>query len=161
VEGAAGDATGFVDEGFEGVGVGLLGVEAVASVVLEEEAREAEVIADVAGGLDGLVGEDGHEGFGAGGADCFEGFDDAGVDVGVIEFVDSVVVEEEGQGFGYVLFVVDVALGVAEGSADEEGGSVADVAGDDGFGELGFAEVGEGGVDGVAEVDAGVDEGAV
>ena len=60
-----------------------------------------------------------------------------------------------------VFFVVDVAFGVAEGSADEEGGSVADVAGDDGFGELGFAEVGEGGVDGVAEVDAGVDEGAV
>ncbi len=157
----AGDAAGFVDEGFEAVGIGFLGVEAVAAVVLEEEAREAEVVADVAGGFDGLVGEDGHEGFGAGGADGFEGFDDAGVDVGVVELVDAVVVEEEGEGFVDVLFVVDVALGVAEGSADEQGGSVADVAGDDGFGELGFAEVGEGGVDGVAEIDAGVDEGAV
>ncbi len=75
--------------------------------------------------------------------------------------MDAVVVEEEGEGFGYVLFVVDVAFGVAEGSADEHGGSVADVAGDDGVGELGLAEVDEGGVDGVAEVDAGVDEGAV
>ena len=42
------------------MGVGLLGVEAVAAVVLEEEAVEAEVGADVAGGVDGLVGEDGH-----------------------------------------------------------------------------------------------------
>ena len=56
---------------------------------------------------------------------------------------------------------MDVAFGIAEGPADEERGSVADVAGDDGFGELGFAEVGEGGVDGVTEVGAGVDEGAV
>ena len=60
-----------------------------------------------------------------------------------------------------VFFVVDVAVGVAEGAADEHGDAVADVAGDDGVGELGLAEVGEGGVDGVAEVDAGVDEGAV
>ena len=143
------------------MGIGLLGVEAVAAVVLEEETVEAEVCANVTGGIDGLVGEDGHEGFRLGNADGFEGFDDAGVDVGVVEFVDAVVVEEECEGFVDVLFVVDVAFGVAEGSADEEGGSVADVAGDDGFGELGFAEVGEGGVDGVAEVDAGVDEGAV
>ena len=90
-----------------------------------------------------------------------KGFDDAGVDIGVVEFVDAVVVEEEGQGFGDVLFVVDVAFGVAEGAADEHGGAVADVAGDDGVGELRLAEVGEHGVDGVAEVDAGVDEGAV
>jgi len=80
-----------------------------------------------------------------------------GVEDGVIEFVDAVVVEEKCQGFGYIFFVVDVAFGVAEGSADEERGSVADVAGDDGFGELRLAEVGEGGVDGVAEVGAGVD----
>jgi carbonic anhydrase len=75
--------------------------------------------------------------------------------------VDAVVVEEEGEGFGYVFFVVDVSLGVTEGAANEQGGAVADVAGDDGFGEFGFAEVGEGGVDGVAEIDAGVDQGAV
>jgi carbonic anhydrase len=143
------------------VGVGFLGVEAVATVVLEEEGREAEVVADVAGGSDGFVGEDGHEGFRTGGADCFEGFDDAGVDVGVVEFVDAVVVEEEGEGFGDVFFVVSVAFRVAKGTADEQGGSVADVAGDDGFGELGFSEVGEGRVNGVAEVDARVDEGAV
>ncbi len=39
--------------------------------------------------------------------------------------------------------------------------SVADVSGDNGLGELGLVEVREHGVDGVAEVDAGVDEGAV
>ncbi len=75
--------------------------------------------------------------------------------------MDAVVIEEEGEGFGYVLLVVDVALGVAESAADEHGGSVADVSGDNGLGELGLVEVREHGVDGVAEVDAGVDEGAV
>ena len=39
VESAPGDASGLIDQGFEAVGVGLFGVEAVASVVLEEEAR--------------------------------------------------------------------------------------------------------------------------
>ena len=48
VDGVAGDAAGFVDKGFEAVGIGFFGEEAVASIVLEEEAREAEVIADVA-----------------------------------------------------------------------------------------------------------------
>ena len=50
--------------------------------------------------------------------------------------MDAVVVEEEGEGFVDVLFVVDVAGGVAEGAADEHGDAVADVAGDDGLGEL-------------------------
>jgi hypothetical protein len=95
------------------------------------------------------------------GTDGFEGFKNARVEDGVVELVEAVVVEEEYEGFGYIFFVVDVAFGVAEGPADEKGGAVADVAGDDGFGELRFAEVGEGGVDGVTEVGAGVDEGAV
>src|SRR5689334_19424939 len=93
--------------------------------------------------------------------DGFNGFEYAGVEAGVVEFMDAVVVKEECQGFGYIFLVVNVALGVAEGAADEERGPVADVAGDDGFGEFRFAEVGKGGVDGVAEIDAGVDEGAV
>ena len=117
--------------------------------------------ADVAGGVDGFVGEDGHEDAGVGGADGFERFEDTGVKVGVVQLMDAVVVEEIGEGLGYILFVVGVAFGVAEGAADEKRGAVADVAGDDGFGEFGFAVVGEGGVDGVAEIDAGVDEGAV
>jgi hypothetical protein len=95
------------------------------------------------------------------GADGFERFKDARVEDGVVELVEAVVVEEEGESFGYIFLVVDVALGVSEGPADEKGGAVADVAGDDGFGEFGLAEVGEGGIDGVAEVGAGVDEGAV
>jgi hypothetical protein len=54
-DGAAGVGGGFLDEGFEAMGVGLFGVEAVAAVVLEEEAGEAEVCADVTGGVDGFV----------------------------------------------------------------------------------------------------------
>ena len=75
--------------------------------------------------------------------------------------MDAVEVEEEGRGLGDVLVVVGVAFGVAEGAADEHGGAVADVAGNDGVGQRGLAEVCERSVDGVAEVDAGVDEGAV
>jgi hypothetical protein len=52
-------------------------------------------------------------------------------------------------------------VGVAEGAADEHGGAVADVAGDEGVGQGRLADVGEGGVDGVAEVEGGVDERAV
>ena len=47
-DGFARDDAGFGDEGEKAVGVGLLGVEAVAAVVLEEETREAEVSADFA-----------------------------------------------------------------------------------------------------------------
>ena len=68
---------------------------------------------------------------------ALEGVEDAGVDVGEVEFVEAVVVEEEGNCFGYVLFVVAVAFRVAEGSADEHGDAVADVGGDDGVGEGG------------------------
>ena len=156
-DGVGGEGACFGDETFEAVGVGLLGVKAVAAVVLEEVGGEAEVGADVAGGVDGLVGQDGHEHLGVRGADGFEGFEDAGIEDGVVELVDAIVVEEECEGFGYIFFVMNVALGIAEGPADEERGSVADIAGDDGFGELRLAEVGEGGVDGVAEVGAGVD----
>jgi hypothetical protein len=153
------DGVGFGDEGFEAVGVRLLGVEGVAAVVLEEETVEGEVGADVAGGVDGLVGENGHGEAGVGGTDGLERVDSAGVDVGEVKLVGAVVIEEEGDG------VVEVglldAVGVAEGATDEHGGSVADVAGDDGVGEGGAVKVGQGGVDGVAEVLAGVDEGSI
>jgi carbonic anhydrase len=119
------------------------------------------VVADIAGRVDGLVGENGHQGFGPDGVDGFERREDAGVDVSEVQLVDAVVVEKVGQNFGDVFFVVDVAFGIAEGAADEHGGSVADVAGDDGVGKRRLVEVCESGVDGVAEIDAGVDEGAV
>jgi hypothetical protein len=90
-----------------------------------------------------------------------ESLEDSGVDKGEVELVDAVVVEEEGKSLGYIFFVVGVAFGVAEGAAHQHGGSVTDVAGDDGFGEFGLAKMGEGGVDGVAEIDPGVDESAV
>src|ERR1700733_1527299 len=70
--GVAGEDGGFGDESLQAVRVGLLGVEAVAAVVLEEEAREVEMVADVAGGTDWFVGEDGHEDFRVGGVDSVE-----------------------------------------------------------------------------------------
>ena len=45
--------------------------------------------------MDGFVGEDGHQELGVRGADGFEAFEDAGIDVGVVELVDAVVVKEE------------------------------------------------------------------
>ena len=122
--------------------VRLFGVEAVAAVVLEEEGRETEVVADGAGRVDGLVGEDSHEDFGVGGADGLERGEDTWVEKGVVELMDAVVVEKECNCFSYVFFVVDVAFGIADGAADKHGGAVADVVGDDGFRQLGFAEVG-------------------
>ena len=83
------------------------------------------------------------------------------VEMGVVEFVDAVVVEEECEGVRHIFFIMSVAFGIAKGSADEDGGAVADVAGDYSYGELGFAEVGQSGIDGVAEIHTGVDEGAV
>jgi hypothetical protein len=56
---------------------------------------------------------------------------------------------------------MDIAFGVAEGAADEHGCSVSDVASDDGLWKLGLIEMGESSVDGVAEVNTGIDEGAV
>ena len=141
------DSAGLSDESEKPVGVGLLGVEAVAAVVLEEKAVEAEVSADVARGVDGLVGEDRHQDIGMGCADGFEGCDNASVDIGVIEFVDAVVVEKEGQGIGHVLLVVDVSFRIAESAADEHRGPVSYIAGDDRLGELRFAEVSKHGVD--------------
>lgn len=43
-----GEGGGFGDEGEEAFGIGLLGIEGVAAVVLEEERRESEGLADVA-----------------------------------------------------------------------------------------------------------------
>ena len=66
---AAGDRAGFSNEGLKAMRVGLFRVEAVAAVVLEEEAREIEVGADVAGWIDGFVGQDCHEDFRMSGSD--------------------------------------------------------------------------------------------
>jgi hypothetical protein len=68
-DGTACDGCCFGNKGFQAMRVGFFGVEAVAAVVLEEEGCEAEVGADVAGGVDGFVGQDGHEDFWSRGAD--------------------------------------------------------------------------------------------
>jgi hypothetical protein len=87
-------------------------------------------------------------------AECVK---NAFVDKGVVELVDPVVVEEELQRLMHKLFVV----GIAEGAAHQHGGTVANVPGDD-FGWQGLAVVfEEHGIDGVREVGAGVNEGAV
>lgn len=67
-----GDGAGFGDENLEAVWVGFFCVEAITTVVLKEEAREAEVGAYVAGGIDWFVGEDGHQDSGMVGVDGFQ-----------------------------------------------------------------------------------------
>ena len=161
LDGMVAELRGFGDEGEETVGVGLFGVKAVATVVLEEEPGEVEVVADGAGRVDRLVGKE-RDGEGRmGETDEFEGFYDAGIDGGEVNFVNAVEVQKERDGFGYIFFVVNVAFGIAERTADEHGGTVAEVTRDDLLWQQGFAEVGEHGVDGVGEISARVDEGAV
>ena len=157
---------GFGDEGEEAFGVGLLGVEGVAAVVLEEEGLEREGAADVARRVHGLVGEDGHGEMRVARADFGESFEDAVVAAGVVELVGAVVGEEEVEGAAEegvgVAGVEGVeVVRVAEGAADEHGGAVADVAGDEGIGQGRLADVGERCVYGVAEVEGGIDERAV
>jgi len=83
------------------------------------------------------------------------------VDAGEVELMDAVIVQEVFERGENVLFIVEVALGIAEGTADQHGGTVTDVSGDEGVGQLRLAEVEERGIDGVAEVPAGVDQRAV
>ncbi len=157
---------GLADEGEEAFGIGLFGGEGVSTVVLEEEAVEAEVCADGSAGHDGFVGEDGHGEIGTALADGGEGFKNTWIEGGEIQLVDLVVGDKPVQGFvdeGVVVrvgFVVD-EVGVGERAADERGGSVADVGGDGFRVEFGFAEVLESRVDGVGEIDLGVDEGSI
>ena len=99
-------------------------------------------------------------------ADFGEGFEDAVVAAGVVQLVGAVVGEEEVEGAAEeVVGLVGVegveVVGVAEGAANEHGGAVADVAGDEGVGQGRLADVGEGSVYGVAEVQRGIDERAV
>ena len=100
------------------------------------------------------------------GANLREGFEDAVVAAGVVELVGAVVGEEEVEGAAEEVVAVagvegvEIA-GIAEGAADEHGGAVADVAGDEGIGQGRLADVDEGGVYGVAEVERGVDQRAV
>ncbi len=99
-------------------------------------------------------------------ADFGEGIEHAVVTAGVVELVGAVVGEEEVEGAAEegvgVAGVEGVeVVRVAEGSADEHGGAVADVAGDEGIGQGRLADVGERCVYGVAEVEGGIDERAV
>jgi carbonic anhydrase len=93
--------------------------------------------------------------------DGFEGLEGIGVEEGVVEFVDAVEVQKEGDRFRDIFFVVDIAFGIADGATDEHGGTITDITGDNGFGKFRLAKVSKRGVDGVAEVAARVDEGAV
>jgi hypothetical protein len=158
---AAVEGGGFSNETLEAVRIGFFGVEAVAAIVLEEETRKAKVGADITGRVDRFISENGHKDVGMCGADGFERLEDARVDVGVIELMNSVIVEEKRKCFGYILLIVGVAFGVADGAANKHGDTVSDIAGDHGMRESRFAEVGEGGINGVTEIDTRVDEGAV
>ena len=68
------------------------------------------------------------------------------------------MIKEEGKSSGYIVGVVEVAFGIAEGATKEHGGAIADEGADESELQGRTVEVGEGGVDGVTKVDAGVDE---
>lgn len=144
----------------------LFGGEGVSAVSFEAEAVKAEVGGDGARGADRLVGEDGHGERRVALADGAHRLKDAGVDVGVVQLVKAIPFDEPEESLFYEGIVVGVWLvgdemGVGKGAADEGGGSIADVGGDDVLCEGRFAEVAQHGVDGVREVNAGVYEGAV
>jgi hypothetical protein len=60
-DGGSRECGGLGDERSEAVRIRLLGVKAVGTVVLEEKAGEAEVVADIARGIDGFVCQDRHQ----------------------------------------------------------------------------------------------------
>ncbi len=151
---------GFFEQ-FEGAfGIGLFGGETIAAVDLREKRSEAEGFDDGARGDDGFVGEHGHFSRRAVGGtlDGGEGVTDSVVDGGVVEFVFAVVGEKKLQSLAKGCFVDGIA---AESALDEDWCAVADIAGDDVVGEGGTSDVAEGGVDGMHEIEARVDQGAI
>jgi len=151
---------GFFEQ-FEGAfGVGLFSGEAIAAVDLGEEWSEAEGFDDGARGDHGFVGEHGHFSRSAVGGtlDGGEGVMNSVVDGGVVEFVFAVVGEKKLQSLAKGCFVDGIA---AESALDQDWCAVADIAGDDVVGEGGTSDVAEGGVDGMHEIEARVDQGAI
>jgi hypothetical protein len=143
----------FAKDGIGTEGVGFFGGESVASVDGAEIFGEAESFEDAHADAFGLIGKHGH---GHGGK-MLEGLGDAGIGAGVVHFVSFVMSEEKFE--GAVEFGGRGAE--AQGFGDQDGGAVADVAGDDFFGELGALQFAQGGVDGMDQVELGIDEGAV
>jgi hypothetical protein len=99
-------------------------------------------------------------------ADLGEGIEDAVVASGVVELMGSIVGEEEVEGAAEETVAVGgvegvEVVGIAEGAADEHGGTVTDVAGDERIWKGRLADVGESCVDGVAKVEGGIDKRAV
>jgi hypothetical protein len=81
-----------------------------------------------------------------------EGFGNSGVNGGVVKFVGAVVSQEIVEGFVEEGFV----FGIAEGAANEHGGAIANVGGDDFVGQFGALKVAKGGIHGMNEVEAGI-----
>jgi hypothetical protein len=156
-ESVSGLGVGLAKNGLDAHGVGLLGVEAVAAVNANEKISEPEFPDDGARGIDGLIREHGHFPLSAIRLNVLERRANAIVDGGVIEFVGTVVSEEVVERLVEEVLVV----GIAERATYEHGCTVSDVGSDDVAGEFGAMEVAESCVDGVNEVETGVDEGAI
>src|SRR5579872_4002555 len=149
---------GFFQNAVHAVRIGLLRGKAVASVHVKEEIVQAEGFDDSARGNDRLVREHGHfpeESIGA--ADNGEHFFNAVVDMRVVELVGAVVGEKKFEGFFYDFLV----LGIAERTAYEHGSAVADVGSDHVAWEFGALHEPQHRVDGMNEVKARVDQGAI
>jgi len=148
-----GSGAEFAKDGVDAEGIGFFGGESVATVDGAEIFGEAESFEDAHADALRLVGEHSH----GHGGEMLEGFGDAGIGAGVVHFVGFVMREEKFEG-AVELGARDVG---AERFGDQDGGAVADVAGDDFFGEFGAIQFAEGGVDGMDQVELGIDESAV
>src|SRR5205807_9402295 len=79
------------------------------------------------------------------------------INIGVIEFVFAIVEQEKLQRLVHKRFVIRIA----QSAAHQHGGAVADVAGNDFIRKFGLAKIAKHGIDGICQVDAGINQRAV
>src|SRR5450432_2360262 len=139
--------------------VRLLGMKTVATIDLEKVFAQSERVNDSPRWHDGLVAEDSHLHWAtiAAGDNRVEGWEDAIVNIGIVQLVLSVIVHEIEQGILDVIFIV----GVAKRSSHQHWCTVPDIAGNDLIGQFRLLEMAEHGVDGVGQVQPGVNQGAI
>src|SRR5205814_6938512 len=79
------------------------------------------------------------------------------IDIGVVELVLAVVIQEVLHGFANEMFI----FGISKRAPHQHGSAIPDVAGDDVGGKLVPSKVAQHSIDGVCQVGAGVDQSAI
>src|ERR1019366_6465560 len=154
-EGAAAADAGLLAEGFHADGVGLLEVETIAAVDLEKAIVDTQTIDDRLADANRLVGE--HRHALARRVQPVERFIDAGVEGGVIQVVLAVVLEKKLERFLDLFF----AGLVSQRAPDQQRRAVAHIRVDPLIFERRHAHVAAGRVDGLGQVQFGIEQGAV